>query len=207
VWRWSFIYLVLTADLGDSVLALSDGRHNRAMLILRRAMFEHMIRLKFYRKNPSIARAHLEDFERLAKRFQRRLDDDGFQLVLDAAFNAAAHDPQHYSFEQILRDLNPELVSDAYARFYTYPSALLHGDALASMDVLERRGDGSWRVHGISRRHDTDRDILYNYVVFFIALLQDAMEHFGVNLERLVALRARLGDVRKSLGIDPTGSA
>lgn len=69
LWRWSFIYLVLAYDLADSALALSDGRHNRALLILRRVMFEHMTRLKFYRQRPDIVRAHLDDFTPRARLF------------------------------------------------------------------------------------------------------------------------------------------
>jgi hypothetical protein len=86
VWRWALMYLVLAYDLGGSALTLSDGSHNRALLILRRALFEYVTRLRYYRMHPEIARAHLEDFERLAKLFQRRIDDDAFQLILDPAF-------------------------------------------------------------------------------------------------------------------------
>lgn len=61
VWRWALMYLVLAYDLGGSALALSDGAHNRALLILRRSPFEHMTRLRYYRMHPEIVRAHPED--------------------------------------------------------------------------------------------------------------------------------------------------
>jgi hypothetical protein len=203
VWRWALMYLVLGYDLGGSALALSDGSHNRALLILRRAIFEHMTRLRYYRMHPEIACAHLEDFERLAKLFQRRIDDDAFQLILDSAFNAAAHDRQKRNFEEIVKDVHSGHADDFYARFYTYPSALVHGDALAFMDVLEMHTDGTWELHGSSRRKNTDKDVLFNYVAFFIGVLQDALEQFGMDLAGVFALRQRLDSAGQALAMEP----
>lgn len=92
---------------------------------------------------------------------------------------------------------------DFYARFYTYPSALMHGDALVFMDVLEMHSDGSRELHGSSRRKNTDKDILFNYVAFFIGLLQDALEQFGMDMAGVSALRQRLDRAGQALGMEP----
>ena len=39
--------------------------------------------------------------------------------------------------------------------------------------------DGTWELHGSSRRKNTDKDVLFNYIAFFIGLLRDALEQFG----------------------------
>ena len=203
LWRWSFFFLVLAYDLADSALVLSDGRHNRALLILRRVMFEHMTRLKFYRKRPEIARAHLDDFTPRARLFQRRLGDDGYQIIPDPAFDEALHDPQKKfrNFEIVLNKVFPEKADELYAQFYQYPSALIHGDAFASSDIIEMQADGKWKVHGSSRRTKTN-ETLYNYVAFFISLLEDAFAQLNVGSEAVAKLRERQDAVRRGLGMD-----
>jgi len=203
LWRWAFFYLVLSYDLADSTLTLSDGRHNRALLILRRVMFEHMIRLKFYRRRPDIARAHLDDFTPRAKLFQRRLKDDGLHIILDPAFDEALHDPQkkYRNFEIVLSEVLPEKADELYAQFYQYPSALIHGDAFASADIIEMQADDTVKVHGASRRSNTN-ETLYNYVAFFISLLEDASAQLGVGVDAIAALRERQDAARRGLGMD-----
>lgn len=203
VWRWAFFYVVLAYDLADSVLVLSDGSHNRALLILRRVMFEYMIRLKFFRKRPDVARAHLDDFTPRARLFERRLAETGFQIIPDPSFQEALHDPQkrYRSFEAVLDEVFPENADDLYAQFYQFPSALIHGDALASIDILEMRDDSSFTVHGMSRRYKTN-EILYNYVAFFITLLEEACAVLNVHTDRVERLRQRREEVRQTLGLD-----
>jgi hypothetical protein len=178
----------------------SGNRPPRTRL-LRRALFEHLTRLKYYRKHPNVARAHLEDFDRLAKLFHKRLDDDAFELLLDSTFNAPAHDRQARSFEEMVRDVFPSVADDFCARFYSYPSAILHGDSLVSSDVLELVRGATSRLHLTSRRQNTAKDVLYNYFAFFIGLLHETAIVLGSDPADIVTLQERLRDIRISVGI------
>jgi hypothetical protein len=166
-------------------------------------MFEHMTRLKFYRKRPEAARAHLDDFTPRARLFQRRLGDDGYHIIPDPAFDEALHDPQKKvrNFEIVLNKVFPEKADELYAQFHQYPSALVHGDAFASSDIIEMQADGNWKVHGSSRRSNTN-ETLYNYVAFFISILEDASAQLNVGYEEIMKLRERQDAVRCGLGID-----
>jgi len=201
LWRWAFFYLILATDLGNSALALANG-HDRTLLILRRIMFEHMVRLRFYRAHPVIARAHLDDFTPRAQLFWQRLGEDASKLILDPAFDEQNHDPakRYRHFDQVLAAVFPKRSDDLYATYYTYPSALIHGDALASMDILELKPGGAWTVHVTSRRDNTD-ETLYNYVALFINLFIEATSQFGVGTDRATRLRERLDTVRVALGM------
>jgi hypothetical protein len=202
LWKWAFFYLVLAADLADSALALADGAHNRALLILRRVMFEHMVRFRYYRQHPDVARAHLDDYEPRTKLFQSQIDDPGLKLILDPAFDPKKHDRKRRGFDGILKAVFPKKSNDWYRRFYAYPSSLMHGDALISMDILEVRPDGTFTVHGASRRQNTE-EILCNYVAMFVGLLVDATQQLGAGTDKATRLRARLDAVREGLGIAP----
>lgn len=200
LWRWAYLYLVLAADLGDSALVLADGSHNRALLILRRAMFEHMARFRYYRQHPDVARAHLDNFEPRAKLFQKEIDDPGLTLVLDPAFDESKHNQKRLGFDVIVKALFPGKSDDWYRRFYTYPSSLIHGDALVAMDMLEQNPDATFTVHATSRRQNTN-EILYNYTAFFINLLLNATQQFGIGDDKATLLRRRLDAIRQALGI------
>lgn len=129
--------------------------------------------------------------------------DDSYQIIPDPAFDEALHDPQKKvrNFEIVLNKVFAEKADELYAQFYQYPSALVHGDAFASSDIIEMQADGKWKVHGLSRRSNTD-ETLYNYVAFFISLLDDASVQLNVGSEAIVTLRERQDAVRRGLGMD-----
>jgi hypothetical protein len=194
---------VLASDFADSALALSDGHHNRALLVLRRMMFEYMTRLRFFRQRPDIARAHLDEFTPRVRLFQQRLTDNNFRIILDPAFEEALHDPQkHYrNFMTVLSEVFPNNAEDLYAQFYQYPSALMHGEALASADILELSDDGTWTVHHRSRRTNTNETLL-NYLAFFVSLLEDGTAILNIRHEHVAKLRDRQQTVRQDLNME-----
>lgn len=202
LWRWAFIYLVLAADLGSSALELANGQNNRALLILRRCMFEHMVRFRFYRSRPEIARGRLFDFTKDIEKFQKRLGDEAFHVISDPTADHSTHKPDGMNFEQILRAVFPKNCDRLYAQFYSFPSALMHGTAMASVDIIEDTGDGQFRIHAVSRRGDTARDILFNYVSFYRALLEDASDVLNLDSAAIRALRERQGETLAALGIE-----
>jgi hypothetical protein len=78
--RWAVMYLVIDADLGETALQLCDGTtNNRALIILRRAIFEHAIRFRYFIRNPQVAEDRLHDFNALVKGF-----DEGLVAIRDA---------------------------------------------------------------------------------------------------------------------------
>jgi hypothetical protein len=201
LWRWAFLYLVLASDLAGTVYAIAEPGHDRAILILRRIMFEYMVRLRYYRQRIDIARNHLYDFERRAVLFQKRLAPQPIALILDPTFDQSSHKLINTNFDDILEALFSGRGSDLYANFYSYPSALIHGDAMAFCDVLEFTTEGTWTIHMKSRKDKTDETI-YNYTAFFINLLFDATTIIGVGNDVVRRLHSRLDGIRAALGIE-----
>ena len=202
LWRWALLYLVLAADFGESVLELANGSHNRALLVLRRIPFEYMVRLKYYCKYPEVARADLDDFHRQASKFKERLPPGAFDFIADPSFDPTTHKKPDKNFELILKDVLPDRASELYAQFYSFPSALVHGLALAFIDITSLDSETTVTLHQKSSRTDVNRDVLYNFCAFFVALLADAAHLLGMGKQRTVSLHSRLLEAARTLGIE-----
>lgn len=206
LWRWAIIYTIVLNDVASSARRLLiDGKHSRAAIILRRIAFEYRTRFHYYWTHADECKTAMDEFTRKAELFASRLGPEDIKLILDADYDDAAFRaaPKRYKkFETVCDDVRGKSGPDFYARFYSYPSALLHGDATASMDVLEIIEGDKWRVHLDSRRPFTN-EIAGNLTVFLLDFTIDVSTAFQLStLADLKAVGAEFNSVRGRLGIE-----
>jgi len=206
LWRWAMFYVVVMEDVGNSAdRLLVDGKRSRAALMLQRAAFEYYTRFHYYWSHPEHAKTAMDDYNPKMELFADRIGPDDITLIGDPNFDRAAHDAAkkpHKHFDQVCRDVyGADKWAEQYARFYSYPSALLHGDATMSMDVLELT-DGRWFLHLDSRRPFTN-EMGGNLIVSLLDLAGDVCHAFDLALlPRLKAIGADFNAARRRLGIE-----
>lgn len=173
---------------------------------MRRLVFEYCIRHRFYLQHPDVADQHLHDYFRKADTFFVRLGDPSAdKRFLDAVHQEAQKRGKRKkdkwdNFYDIVADQNSRLADEWYARFYTFPSALMHANALCSLDLLEKVDDDTVQLHMESRLSNVSQ-IVYNLIWFVLGFIRTCNQTFSLGQElilrsfddRLAAVADRLG--------------
>lgn len=213
LWRWCVMLAALMHDISTSASSLAFHDYRRALLIMRRLVFEYLIRFEFYRRHPDAAEQHMLDYFPRADLFFRRLDDPGadrrFVEMVRQTSQAQTKRPRERwdRFDQMLAAVIPSKAEEWYARYYMFPSALIHGEALCSVDLLEQLPDKSIRLHVESRQTQLN-EIVFNLVWFVLRFEKTTVKIFSLKSgDRVDALDVRLNDLAPKLGIerDTTG--
>jgi hypothetical protein len=205
LWRWGMLYAVILRDISRSAdRLLVDGKHSRAVTVLRRIAFEYYTRFHYLAKHQEYAKTAMDDYNAKMKQFQKRVGRQNITLVPDPHFDEAAHktaEKPYNKFYAVCSDVYGDSCDERYARFYSYPSALLHGDATMSIDVLELV-DNRWQVHLDSHRAFTN-EIAGNLIVFFLDFASDVCTLFDLKgLSDVRNAGVEFNRVRKRLGIE-----
>src|SRR5665213_3638144 len=130
LWRWAMFYVVVLEDVADSAdRLLVDGKHSRAALMLRRAAFEYHTRFRFYWRHPEHGKTAMDEYIPKMELFADRIGPDDITLMPDPNFDRDAYDAAkkpHKRFDLVCEDVyGADRWAERYARFYSYPSALL----------------------------------------------------------------------------------
>jgi hypothetical protein len=205
VLRWALMYAVVLRDLSrSSLLLLSDGGHSRAALILRRAAFEYRTRFRYFLMHPELASTAMHTFEKESKKFAERVGPNQVTFVYDPNIDEEqlkTAQKWKLDFKTICDEVCGEKADELYGHFYSYPSFLLHGSVLVSMDVLKSDGDPQG-VYLTSARPFTNQ-IAGNLLVFLLEFAGDVVQTFDLqsraHIDELVVefngARDRLGVV------------
>jgi hypothetical protein len=202
--RWAVLYVVVLRDVSRSAaLLLNDGRHSRAALMLRRVVFEYHTRFRFLRMHPEHASTAMDEFQERSERFAKRIGSEDVTFVYDANFDRERFeeaDKPYRNFEAICNAVYGQKAQEYYARFYSYPSSLLHGDVMMSMDVLKLEGD-RWEIHLDSGRPFTN-EIAGNLIVFLLDFAGDVVRTFEMENRALVDdIGVEFNERRKTIGL------
>jgi hypothetical protein len=185
---WAMIYAVIMQDLAETALTLlRDGKHSRAVIMLRRSALEYRTRFTFYRKHPSQAKLAIMEYNEEAEKFAERLGPDDITVFPDPKFDAKAFKKArktYRDFYYVTTDVfGKKHAPYIYASFYQYPSFLLHGAATASMDVIGEVDSETWQVHRRSRRPYTN-ELASNLIVFLLDMAVDIAREFRLAVIR-----------------------
>lgn len=200
--RWAIMYIVVLRDLSKSaLLLLNDGGHSRAVIMLRRVAFEYHIRFRFFLMHPDHASTAMGEFEDISAKFAQRVPGQ-ITFIQDPNFDRERFDDAskpYRHFETICKEVHGENAQRFYAHFYAYPSFLLHGNVMMSMDVL--KGDEPQAVHLDSARPFTN-EIAGNLIVFLLDLAGDVVRTFEMKTRQLVDdIGAEFNERRRALDI------
>jgi hypothetical protein len=207
LWRWCLMLGVLMHDISTSAASLAFHDYRRALLIMRRLVFEYCIRYEFYRRHPDVAEQHILDYFPRADLFFRRLNDPATNTQFRAMIEQATQSQVKRSrnrwdqFEHMLADVMPQKADEWYAAYYMFPSALIHGEALSSLDLLEQLDDGSIKLHTESRRTQLN-EIVFNLIWFVLRFEKSTVQAFHLrSAPRVDELDGRLNALAPPLGI------
>lgn len=186
--RWAVLYATVLRDLSRSaIVLLNDGSHSRAAIMLRRVSFEYFTRFQFMHMHPEHATTAMGDFRKKSEVFEKRVGSDQVTFTQDPNFDLdryQANSKAFPNFEGICNEVHGERGQAYYALFFSYPSALLHGDAMMSMDVL-KTDTGKQRVYLDSARPYTN-EIAGNFIAFTLGLALDAALAFSLESRKLL---------------------
>jgi hypothetical protein len=207
-WRWTLIIGALLHDVSTTASSLAFHDYRRALLIMRRLVFEYCIRHRFYLQHPDVASRSLNDYFREADRFFTRLNDpqsdkafiDGVRQ--EAIKRGKRPEDKWDNFYNVVADQNSRKADEWYAAFYTFPSALIHASPLCSLDLFERREDGSIRLH-MESRHANVNQILYNVIWFVIGFLRACDQTYSLGrYDNVATFELRLYSIADRLEVD-----
>lgn len=199
--RWAIMYAVVLRDLSRSAtLLLRDGSHTRAALMLRRVAFEYFTRFRFFQMYPENATTAMGEFETQSARFASRVPGQ-VTFIQDPKFDYEHFEdaPKPYqNFKAICDAVHGEHAPECYAHFYSYPSFLLHGGVMLSMDVLKFDGDQQG-IHLDSPRPFTNQ-IVGNLIVFLLEFAGDVVGTFDMATQSVrEELAVRFNERRRTL--------
>jgi hypothetical protein len=204
VLRWALLYAVVLRDLSRSAtLLLNDGGHSRAALMLRRVAFEYHTRFRFFLLHPELASTAMNTFQKESQKFAKRVGPDVVTFIYDPNLDdeelrAAAKWKR--DFKEICDEVHREKAQEQYAHFYSYPSYLLHGNVMMSMDVLKTDSEPKG-VHLDSARPFTNQ-IAGNLIVFLLDFASDVVRSFEMESRTLVEeIEAEFNKARNRLDI------
>ena len=209
--NWAIFYGVVVRDICESIAKLlADGRHTRAVLMLRRSVFEYTTRYAYYRKHPNRSKRALDDWYRLLTVFISEVPAAASSLggaPADPEFDELAHEPFKDAFKEIMEDIyGKEASSEMYATLYRIPSSLLHGSALITWDILSPSGASSPvgaqipNIHLDSRRPFTNQ-FGANLIIVMLEFLQHVNDALGFSRKSAIdELRCALDAARKRIG-------
>lgn len=211
LWRWTLMIGALLYDVSTSASSLAFHDYRRALIIMRRLVFEYCIRHRFYLQHPDVADRHIQDYFWKADSFFTRLGDpNGDQRFIEAVRQEAQkrgkRDTDKWdNFFNIVADQNSLKADEWYARFYVFPSALIHANPLCSLDLLEKVDENTIRLHMESRRADVN-EIVYNLIWFVLGFVRTCDRTFSLGQnsllqtydDRLAAVADRIGLSRET---------
>ena len=148
--------------------------------MLRRVAFEYFTRFRFLAMKPEHATTAMGQFEEESEKFADRVPGQ-VTFIQDPGFDRARFEdaPKPYrNFKTICDEVHGERGPECYAHFYAYPSFLLHGNAMMSMDVVKSDGDQQ-KVHLTSPRPFTNQ-IAENLVTFLLEFARDLVRTFDM---------------------------
>ena len=204
--RWALMYAVVLRELSSSAtLLLKDGSNSRAALMLRRVAFEYFTRFRFYMTHPEHATTAIGEFEAESERFAKRVPGQ-VTFIQDPDFDYERFEDAekpYRQFKTVCDEVFGKEAAEFYAHHYAYPSFLLHGNVMVSMDVLKSDTEQQ-SVHLGSPRAFTNR-IASNLIAFLLEFEGDVVSTFDMRCLRLRnEIAVRFKQRRQALRLHPT---
>lgn len=203
--RWALMYVVALRDVSRSAtLLLEDGSHNRTVVMLRRVAFEYRTRFRYYWTRPGHATTAMELFRRESLLFEKRIGSDMVMFVQDPNFDEERHAVASKGYPRDFAAMCDLVYGTEaqhyYASFYSYPSSLLHGHALMSMDVFQTATEPQG-VYLNTPYTSTDK-LAGNLIVFLMDFAGDVATAFKMTVrDSVVKFGEEFNEVRRVKGL------